>query len=195
MGLRSWLTPVFNETDYKHVLNVANNAEFCFGVSYIIQITKTGSPFKNGSVMIAWSGDGSDTINQLKNIRLIESSINLDNLLLTFPDWHKEPDGPESYGIMFTEEEEQQPDWTLTTNHTNSYSVDDNIDNSIGNYQETQRINSEIIEIKKELKDLSERVSGKSTQIDPLNPFETDPLIPFQIDPLIPAEIDPLKIG
>ena len=36
---------------------------------------------------------------------------------------------------------------------------------------------------------------GKSTQIDPLNPFETDPLIPFQIDPLIPAEIDPLKIG
>jgi hypothetical protein len=37
--------------------------------------------------------------------------------------------------------------------------------------------------------------SGKSTQIDPLNPFETDPLIPFQIDPLIPAEIDPLKIG
>ena len=35
--------------------------------------------------------------------------------------------------------------------------------------------------------------SGKSTQIDPLNPFETDPLIPFQIDPLIPAEIDPLK--
>jgi len=36
---------------------------------------------------------------------------------------------------------------------------------------------------------------GKSTQIDPLNPFETDPLIPFQIDPLVPAEIDPLKIG
>jgi hypothetical protein len=38
-------------------------------------------------------------------------------------------------------------------------------------------------------------IDGKSTQIDPLNPFETDPLVPFQIDPLIPAEIDPLKIG
>jgi hypothetical protein len=37
--------------------------------------------------------------------------------------------------------------------------------------------------------------SGKSTQIDPLNPFETDPLNPFEIDPLIPAEIAPLKIG
>ena len=34
---------------------------------------------------------------------------------------------------------------------------------------------------------------GKSTQIDPLPPFQTDPLIPFQIDPLIPAQIDPLK--
>jgi len=41
----------------------------------------------------------------------------------------------------------------------------------------------------------SEVFTGKSTQIDPLNPFETDPLVPFQIDPLIPAEIDPLKIG
>jgi hypothetical protein len=38
-----------------------------------------------------------------------------------------------------------------------------------------------------------EGVIGKSTQIDPLNPFETDPLFPFQIDPLIPAETDPLK--
>ena len=37
--------------------------------------------------------------------------------------------------------------------------------------------------------------SGKSTQIDPLNPSETDPLIPFQIDPLIPGETDPLKIA
>jgi len=38
-------------------------------------------------------------------------------------------------------------------------------------------------------------ITGKSTQIDPLNPSETDPLFPFQIDPLIPGETDPLKIA
>jgi hypothetical protein len=43
--------------------------------------------------------------------------------------------------------------------------------------------------------DLVVGVSGKSTQIDPLNPNETDPPFPFQIDPLFPAEIDPLKNG
>jgi len=53
-----------------------------------------------------------------------------------------------------------------------------------------------LLTVSREIPLLNEMVvAGKSTQIDPLNPFETDPLVPFQIDPLIPAEIDPLKIG
>ena len=89
MGHRAWLTLVYNEKDIKHVIETDETADFCYGVSYVIQITKSGSPFKTGVIVIGWSGDGSDTVEALKSKQLILSTYLLDGFLLDFPDWHK----------------------------------------------------------------------------------------------------------
>jgi hypothetical protein len=110
MGHRAWLTPVNNEKDFKHVIDTAENADFCYGVSYVVQITKTGAPFKTGTIVIAWSGDSSNTVNALKSKQLILSTYLLDGFLFDFPDWHMGK-GPEAYGNFL--ESGEEPDWSL----------------------------------------------------------------------------------
>lgn len=114
MGHRSWLTPVYSELDYKKVIDWVEKYS-SYGVSYVIQINKEGKiPFKNGDVLIAWSGGGSWEINGLKPSYCRKNTILLDNFLDDFPSWHSGKKGPGKYGNLLKNKNES-PDWSLIT--------------------------------------------------------------------------------
>jgi len=84
MGLRSWLTPVYSESDYQKVIEFAEY--FNYGVNYVIQITKRGNhTWELGDVLIAWSGDGYSSIHGLKPSYCRKNTILLDDFLDFFP--------------------------------------------------------------------------------------------------------------
>lgn len=110
MGLRSWLTPVYSESDYKKVVEYAER--FYYGVEYVIQITKEGKhPWDVGDVIVAWSGDGSDSIFGLMLHYISSTSMSLEYFLERYPNWHFGKLGPQKYGNYI--EKEQIPNWSI----------------------------------------------------------------------------------
>jgi hypothetical protein len=110
MGLRSWLTPVYSEPDFKKVIKFIE--KYNDGVWYVIQITKKGKhPYKLGDVLIAWSGDGSSSKYGLKpNISYAKTYL-LDSFIDYYPNWHSGKVGPQKYGKYIRKEE--SPDWSI----------------------------------------------------------------------------------
>ena len=99
MGHRSWLTEVENLDDCKEVFNSILENEFGYGVAYALQIEKD-CMFTKGAVVIAWSADGSSSVNDLNPPKYISTTVLLDNFIEEHPEWHEEPKGPENFGRM-----------------------------------------------------------------------------------------------
>ena len=128
MGLRSWMTPVFSKDDLDKVVEYA---ESHYGISYVIQITKKGTPFDPGDVWVAWSGDGSSSLEDLEPLHCREKTLLLDNLLNEFPKWHQGKKGPEKYGKLIRIENEE-PDWALVVRDDLGHSDSDSKGNGDG---------------------------------------------------------------
>jgi hypothetical protein len=71
-----------------------------------MKIETEGTPFKAGSIIVAWSGDGSSSIDEIKPTECRKNSCFLDNLFDKFPEFHDEPGGPRKYGSFLENEEE-----------------------------------------------------------------------------------------
>ena len=106
MGLRSWLSPMTDKSQWQDILTSINENSYANGIHYVIKIEKEGSPFPIGSVVVAWSAAGTSSINELKPQEVQDNSWLLDNLLDSYPEWHTEPGGPAKYGRIFKDENE-----------------------------------------------------------------------------------------
>lgn len=106
MGLRSWLTPITEIDQWTEVHASIDENPYANGIHYVIKIEKTGTPFPLGSVVIAWSGDGSSSVEKLRPLECKMNTWLLDNLLEDFPEWHTEPGGPQKFGTALTTEDE-----------------------------------------------------------------------------------------
>jgi hypothetical protein len=104
MGLRSWLTEVNTKQDLLNLIDLANNVHL--GVNYVLQIEKKHPYFKLGSVIVAWSGDGNSSIEDLPSIGInLDSSCNLEYILERYPNWHSEKEGPGKFGLFLNKED------------------------------------------------------------------------------------------
>ena len=106
MGLRSWLSPITEMGQWQEVLSSIDENPFSNGIHYALKVEKEGTPFPIGTVVVAWSGDGSSSLNELRPQECQNNSWLLDNILDDFPEWHSEPGGPEKFGKMLVSEEE-----------------------------------------------------------------------------------------
>jgi len=104
MGHRSWLTEVENVDDCKEVFTSILNNEFGYGIAYALQI-QDDCMFTKGSVVIAWAADGNSSVNDIKPLKYIASTILLEDFLEEHPQWHEEPKGPEQFGNMLDVED------------------------------------------------------------------------------------------
>jgi hypothetical protein len=109
MGLRSWLTPVSNKKEWLEVKKSIEDNPAANGIHYVLRVTDKNNrtPFKEGDVVVAWSGDGNSSLNDLKPKRLQRESYFLDSFIDDIcPEFHDEPGGPGKYGT-FLENDKQ----------------------------------------------------------------------------------------
>ncbi len=106
MGLRSWLTPISDINQCNEVQTSINDNPYANGIHYVIRIENQGTPFPVGSIVVAWSGDGSSSVNELNPKECRDKTWLLDNLLDDFPEWHTEPGGPNKFGTALLSEKE-----------------------------------------------------------------------------------------
>ena len=107
MGLRSWITIVSSREQLLETIDFAKNN--AYGVSYVLQITSENAPFPKGTVIVAWSGDGDGSKEDLlAHVDIYwDDIILLDDFLDDNPsaDWHGGENGPGKYGVFLTEEQ------------------------------------------------------------------------------------------
>jgi hypothetical protein len=144
MGLRSWLTPVNTPSELEKVSEFAAEN---YGMHYVIQINRDGTPFEKGTVLVAWSGDGSSSLEGLEPEHCCKNTWLLDNLLELCPEWHEGEDGPGKFGNII-DPETQQPDWESVKKSYNQ-----------GKTASTESLNNETMENKIDVKMVS-RVSA-----------------------------------
>lgn len=108
MGLRSWLTPVTTKKEWDEVNKSIDENPYANGLHYVLKITdhENKTPFEEGDIIVAWSGDGSSSVDELKPVNCRNKTWLLDNLLDEYPEFHDEPGGPGKYGTFFTSEKE-----------------------------------------------------------------------------------------
>ena len=106
MGLRSWLSPMTKKEEWAVVEKSIEENPYANGIHYVLKIEKEGTPFPVGSVVVAWSADGSSSVNELRPVECQENTWLLDNVLDAFPEFHDEPGGPGKYGTFLENEEE-----------------------------------------------------------------------------------------
>jgi hypothetical protein len=107
MGLRSWITIVSSREQLLETIDFAKNK--AYGVSYVLQITREDAPLPKGTVIVAWSGDGDRSKEEL----MVQVDIFWDDVILledfldsfSSIDWHGGENGPGKYGVFLTEEE------------------------------------------------------------------------------------------
>ena len=100
MGLRSWLSPMTEKSQWPDVMSSIDENPYSNGIHYVLKIEKTGTPFPIGSVVVAWSGDGSSSLNELRPQEVQDNTWLLDNILDAYPTFHDEPGGPGKYGTF-----------------------------------------------------------------------------------------------
>ena len=105
MGLRSWLTSAASWEEFEKIYTSIEENPYANGVHYILKVEKE-CPFKIGDIVIAWSGDGSSSVNLLLPENNRKHTWLLDNFTESFPEWHTEPGGPEKFGRMLINEDE-----------------------------------------------------------------------------------------
>jgi hypothetical protein len=106
MGLRSWLSPITEKSQWDEVQTSIDENPYANGIHYVLKIEKQGTPFPLGSVVVAWSGDGSSSVKELRPIECRNNTWLLDNLLDDFPEWHTEPGGPNKFGTALVNDME-----------------------------------------------------------------------------------------
>lgn len=111
MGLRSWLTPVDSYSEFETVYESILENPGANGIHYVLQLESDKVAFPPGTVIVAWSGDGSSTVEQLRPEQCLERTWLLDNWLEHFPEYHDEPGGPTKYGTMLSTLEEIYKLW------------------------------------------------------------------------------------
>ena len=84
MGLRSWYTPVYTYETFKKVVKSIKNNPYAYGIHFILKLYKDASPFKAKGLLIAWSGDGSSSLEHLKPLESRAETCLLDNLSSKF---------------------------------------------------------------------------------------------------------------
>jgi len=103
MGLRSWITIVSSREQLLETIDFAKNR--AYSISYVLQITSENAPFPKGTVIVAWSGDGDKSREELINVVDIwDEVILLEDFLDDNPsaDWHGGENGPGKYGVFLT---------------------------------------------------------------------------------------------
>lgn len=114
MGHRSWLTPIKSIDDWFIVEESIKNNPYANGIHYIIKIEREGTPFKINDVVVAWSGDGSSSLEPLRPFECRRNTFLLENFLDDYPEWHTEPGGPEKYGTyLHIQDEIMSHFWSL----------------------------------------------------------------------------------
>lgn len=106
MGLRSWLTPVRTYEEFEQVLQSIEDNPYANGVHYVVLLESDELPFEPGLVVVAWSGDGSGSLQPLQPAEAQAGSWFLDNFIEECPEWHTEPGGPAKFGSILTTPEE-----------------------------------------------------------------------------------------
>ena len=104
MGLRSWYTPVYTYETFKKVVKSIKKNPYAYGIHFILKLNKDASPFKAKGLLIAWSGDGSSSLEHLKPLESRAETCLLDNLSSKFIK------NPPSLGIMFESEKDIKPE-------------------------------------------------------------------------------------
>ena len=84
MGLRSWYTPVYTYETFKKVVKSIKKNPYAYGIHFILKLNKDASPFKAKGLLIAWSGDGSSSLEHLKPLESRAETCLLDNLSSKF---------------------------------------------------------------------------------------------------------------
>jgi hypothetical protein len=105
MGLRSWLTPMKEQSPWEVIQSSIEENPYANGIQYVFKIEHEGTPFQKGSIIVAWSGDGSSSINELQPVECSDKTWLLDNSLGEYPAIHDEPGGPGKYGTFLENEE------------------------------------------------------------------------------------------
>lgn len=100
MGLRSWYTPVYSYETFKKVVKSIKNNPYAYGIHFILKLYKDASPFKAKGLLIAWSGDGSSSLEHIKPLEAKAETYLLDNLSSKFKN------NPPSLGIMYASEKD-----------------------------------------------------------------------------------------
>ena len=80
MGLRSWYTPVYTYETFKKVVKSIKSNPYAYGIHFILKLNKDASPFKAKGLLVAWSGDGSSSLEHLKPLESRAETCLLDNL-------------------------------------------------------------------------------------------------------------------
>jgi len=88
MGLRSWYTQVDTYDIFKKVVKTIKKNPEAYGINFILKLNNRASPFKQNSILVAWSGNTSDSKNCLPSDVLI-STYSLEELSSKFS---KKPD-------------------------------------------------------------------------------------------------------
>ena len=101
MGLRSWLTPIGTKSEWEELSKAINEGEYSYGIAYVIQLNKKLLDFDKDTVVVAWSGDGSGSLDEVPS-KFAENTLYLDNVLDECPSFKKPP----KFGKMFSEPEE-----------------------------------------------------------------------------------------
>ena len=94
MGLRSWFTQVDSFDIFKKVVKGIKNNSDAYGINFILKLNNSGSPFMPNSVLVAWSGDTSQSKNCLP-IDALRWTYSLDELNSKFSK------KPESLGQIY----------------------------------------------------------------------------------------------
>lgn len=111
MGLRSWLSPVTNYVEWREASTLIEENPYSNGICYGISLEKDIPHFKSGEVIIAWSGDGSCLVEELKPAQTNRRTWLLDRYMDEFPEWHTEPGGPTKLGKCFKSETDIKEYW------------------------------------------------------------------------------------
>jgi len=106
MGLRSWLSPIATKQQWLTASESIEKGTHSNGIHYVIRLEKDIPHFRAGELVVAWSGDGSSSVECLKPKAVRDRTWLLDNYLEEFPDWHSEPGGPNKFGKAMKSEQE-----------------------------------------------------------------------------------------
>lgn len=78
MGLRSWITTVSTAKEFKDLRRAIKKNDVAYGVHYVA-LMKPGVPRLGGKMIVAWSGDGQYSLEQMSG-PVKARTLLLDNL-------------------------------------------------------------------------------------------------------------------